>query len=122
MDGTTGGRWTAIRERIVDTPKLQEQYERHKHTIVLTRHLLMQIDAERERIGISKAELARRMGTTPSTIRRLFSSKSGNPTLRTVLDLLDALGVEIELRPVQGDGEAQSPREKRSSRRKGAAA
>jgi DNA-binding phage protein len=108
VDKQAGGRWAAIRSRIIDTPELQEKYERQKRAIVLTRQILMQIDAERERVGISKAELARRMGTTPSVVRRMFSSKSGNPTLRTVLDMLEALGVEIELKPTQ-EGASHQP-------------
>jgi transcriptional regulator with XRE-family HTH domain len=60
--------------------------------------MLQMLDAERERAGLSKAELARRIGASPATIRRLFTSSHANPTLRTIVDLFDALDVEITLR------------------------
>ncbi|MBI4320889.1 MAG: helix-turn-helix transcriptional regulator [Chloroflexi bacterium] len=88
-----------MRERIVNTPELREQYERTKHTIASMRQVLTEIDDERERAGLSKAELARRVGMTPSVVRRLFSSQSSNPTLGTVISMAGALGMEIELRP-----------------------
>ena len=101
MPETTTGRWAEMRERIVKTPELREQYERTKRTIVSTRQVLMEIDDERQRAGLSKAELARRIGMTPSVVRRLFSSKSSNPTLGTVINMAGALGIEIELKPAK---------------------
>lgn len=101
MSETTTGRWAQIRARTVNTPELQERYERTRHTLGLTRELLMQIDAERERVGLTKAELARRIGTSPSVLRRLFSSESSNPTLRTVLEMLEVLGFDLELKPAR---------------------
>lgn len=105
MPETTTGRWAEMRERIVKTPELREQYERTKHTIASTRQVLMEIDDERQRAGLSKAELARRIGMTPSVIRRLFSSKSSNPTLGTVINMAGALGMEIELKPAKQNGD-----------------
>ncbi|MCL4466727.1 MAG: helix-turn-helix domain-containing protein [Chloroflexi bacterium] len=99
MPEKTTGRWEEMRERIVNTPELQERYERTKDTISSTRQVLMEIDGERQRAGLSKAELARRIGMTPSVVRRLFSSKSSNPTLGTVISMAAALGMEVELRP-----------------------
>ena len=105
MPETTTGRWAEMQERIVKTPELREQYERTKRTIVSTRQVLMEIDDERRRAGLSKAELARRIGMTPSVIRRLFSSKSSNPTLGTVINMAGALGMEIELKPARQNGD-----------------
>jgi len=104
MPETTTSRWAEMRERLVNTPQLREQYERTKHTITSTRQVLMEIDDERRRAGLSKAELARRIGMTPSVIRRLFSSKSSNPTLGTVINMAGALGMEIELKSAKQDG------------------
>ncbi len=99
MSETNRGRWAEMRERIVSTPDLREQYELTKHAISSTRQVLMEIDDERQRASLSKAELARRIGMTPSVVRRLFSSKSSNPTLGTVINMAGALGMEIELKP-----------------------
>lgn len=105
MPEATTGRWAEMRERIVKTPELRQQYERTKHTITSTRQVLMEIDDERQRAGLSKAELARRIGMTPSVIRRLFSSKSSNPSLGTVINMAGALGMEIELKPAKQNGD-----------------
>lgn len=125
MERTSSGRWEQLREQLVNTPELQQQYERTKHSILLSRQLLLQIDAARERAGLSKAELARRIGTSPSVVRRLFSSGSSNPTLQTMLDILDALGFQFELKPVQVEKPSASmlaPRKRRPRAEKGAAA
>jgi ribosome-binding protein aMBF1 (putative translation factor) len=97
----TSGRWAQLRERVLDTPESLERYERKKRAIVQSREILMQIDAARERLGISKAELARRIHSEPSVVRRLFSSKPSNPTLRVILDLVAALDLDLELKPTQ---------------------
>ena len=90
----------------------------------MIRKLLMTIDSERQRVGIPKAELARRIGADPSVVRRLFSREASNPTLKTVLDLLAALNIDVELKrsdltaPTEETG-AGKPR--KSSARKRAA-
>ncbi len=118
MPKTTSGRWEEMRERIVNTPELREQYERTKHTISSTRQVLMEIDDERQRVGLSKAELARRIGMTPSVVRRMFSSKSSNPTLGTVINIAGALNMEIELKsPKQHSPAATGSSKLRSSSR-----
>jgi ribosome-binding protein aMBF1 (putative translation factor) len=93
------GRWAKIRERTINTPEEKARYEVTKRAIIKTRQLLMEIEVARERAGLSKAELARRMSADPSAIRRVFSSPTSNPTLRTVLDMLSALDLNFEIRP-----------------------
>ena len=110
MDKKMAGRWEELRERVLNTPEKRERYERNKRALILTRQILMQIDAERERAGLSKAELARRIGATPSVVRRVFSAEASNPTLRTVLDMLSALDMAVELRPARGDTQRGAPR------------
>jgi ribosome-binding protein aMBF1 (putative translation factor) len=90
--------WEELRESIVDTPELREHYEHTKQSVMQTRRLLQQIDAERERAGLSKADLARRIGADPSVVRRMFSSDASNPQLRTVLEIMDVLGITFATR------------------------
>ncbi len=116
MPGKTTNRWQEMREGIVKSPELREQYERTKRAIASTRQVLMEIDDERQRTGLSKAELARRIGMTPSVVRRLFSSKSSNPTLGTVISMAGALGMEIELRAAKQNGDVQANTFKRRIR------
>jgi DNA-binding phage protein len=111
------GKWADIRGRYLSTPESEARYERKKRAIVLTRQVLLKIDDERRLAGMSKAELARRVGATPSVIRRVFSSQSSNPTLTTVLDMLDALGIDFELTPSREGREPPAPASRSASPR-----
>ena len=48
------------------------------------------IEDRRTELGLSKAELARRIGVRPEAIRRLLSGNHANPTLSTVVSLASA--------------------------------
>jgi ribosome-binding protein aMBF1 (putative translation factor) len=99
MTSAGSDRWSEIRTRTLSTPELREQYERTRESVIAIRRMLQVLDAERERAGLSKSELARRIGASPASLRRLFTSPTANPTLRTIVDLFDALGIEMVVRP-----------------------
>ena len=99
MTGPRADRWSKIRERVLQDPTAQERYERTHRSVSAVRHVLQLIDAERERVGLTKSELAERIGTSPAAVRRLLTSDTANPTLRTLLDVFDALDVEFTLQP-----------------------
>jgi DNA-binding phage protein len=61
--------------------------------------IINQLDEAREARGLSKAELARSVGSDPASVRRLFSSTSANPTLGTVAEVAAALGLRVRLEP-----------------------
>lgn len=86
-----------FREELLSDPVAKEQYDRTRRTLTAFHYILKTIDLERERAGLSKAELARRVGVNPASIRRLFTSNGSNPTLDTILDLIDVLGLEVSL-------------------------
>ena len=92
-------RFAQIREHAMQSAEFRERYERSRRMLEASQEILRTIDARRETAGLSKAEFARRLGTRPASVRRLLSSGSGsgNPTLRTVLEMLDELGLEIRL-------------------------
>lgn len=123
---TTGSMFERLREEIVNTPELRAQYERTRRRAILIRQILMSIDTERERTGLTKADLARRIGVAPSTVRRLFSSGARNPTLQTMLDLLAALDLELAVQPARGqepaEGQGDAAPETGRHPKKGAAA
>ena len=48
-------------------------------------------------IGVSKAELARRISAKPEVIQRLFAADAPNPMLATVVKLAEVLGYKLEL-------------------------
>jgi ribosome-binding protein aMBF1 (putative translation factor) len=60
------------------------------------------LDARREALGFSKAELAVRVGMKPEVVRRLFTASEPNPTLDTVVRLASALGCSLDLAPQVG--------------------
>lgn len=56
--------------------------------------------AERMRAGITQRQLALRMGTTQPAVAAL-ERRGSNVTMRTVADAFDALGLELQVRPVE---------------------
>lgn len=62
--------------------------------------------------GISKVELARRLGKTKGFVTQILSG-SRNLTLRTVADVADALGYKIELRASRGRRDARNSKHRK---------
>jgi transcriptional regulator with XRE-family HTH domain len=65
--------------------------------------LLTALAARREAAGISNAQIALRSGLTERSVRNALSLR-GNPQLSSLLALVDALGLELQLAP-RGFGE-----------------
>lgn len=79
-------------------------------TRVLAAQLIQDIEAERRRLDISKAELARRIGKDPAVVRRLLTTEC-NPELYTVISMARALGLNVSLSRRRGrpPGNRRSP-------------
>lgn len=56
-----------------------------------------------EREGVTKAELARRLGKTKAAVGEALSGEA-NLTLRTIADLADALGYQVKVEAVKARG------------------
>jgi len=84
-------------ERDMDDPAFRAAYEAARARIDAIDAIINQLDDARERQGMSKAELARRAGTNDAVIRRLFSEGERNPTMRTVIEIAEALGLELQV-------------------------
>jgi len=65
--------------------------------------LIIALTARRDAAGISNAEIALRSGLTERSVRNALSLQ-GNPQLSSLLALVDALGLELQLAP-KGFGE-----------------
>jgi len=65
--------------------------------------LIIALTARRDAAGISNAEIALRSGLTERSVRNALSLR-GNPQLSSLLALVDALGLELQLAP-KGFGE-----------------
>ena len=85
-----------IRTQIEQDPTAQEESRANRRRIEMVNELVWAIDVRRIELGLSKAELARRVDRDASSIRRLFSS-GGNPEITLVAALADAVGMRIEL-------------------------
>jgi DNA-binding phage protein len=84
--------------RRLEDPEFRAEYERQREEIAMIDNIVHQLEALREAMGVTKADLARAIGKNPAVIRRLLTA-SGNPEFRTVVALASELGVEVQLVP-----------------------
>jgi hypothetical protein len=73
------------------------RFERRVRAIQLAADLMGAMDEMRQVSGLSKAEVATRMRRQPPAISRLLGGPDTNPTLATLIELLDALGCRLEV-------------------------
>jgi ribosome-binding protein aMBF1 (putative translation factor) len=78
-------------------PEFREAYKRAAREIAQTDQVIRELDSLRVDLGISKAELARRIGRNASSIRRLFTASNARPELPLVAAIADALGAEVRV-------------------------
>ncbi len=84
-------------ERMRD-PEFRAEYERARSEIEQIDSVVRSLDQLRESTGMSKTDLARRIGRNPSSIRRLFTAAS-NPELRLVVQIANDLDADIIVVP-----------------------
>jgi DNA-binding phage protein len=84
-------------ERLADR-EFKQLYERHRSEIDAIDTILSAIEHRREELEITKADLARLTGKKPESVRRLLSGRASNPTLITVLEMTEALGMKISVK------------------------
>ncbi|HEU5002770.1 MAG TPA: helix-turn-helix transcriptional regulator [Actinomycetota bacterium] len=82
--------------RMLD-PAYASAYEEARARVSFIDGLMGELDRERRRSNLSKAELARRAGLRPEAVRRIFSKTPANPTLATIYALAKALDSELKL-------------------------
>lgn len=81
-------------------PAFRQQYLRESERIATVDRIINQLDDVRQELGLSKAELARAIGRSPESIRRLMTAKSVNPQLSLVAEIASALGYRVTLAPM----------------------
>jgi ribosome-binding protein aMBF1 (putative translation factor) len=87
------------RERRMQDPEYRAAYERAAREVAQTDAVIQQLDSLRADLGISKAELARRVNRNASSVRRLFTAGQVRPELPLIVALADALGAELRVVP-----------------------
>jgi transcriptional regulator with XRE-family HTH domain len=83
----------------MNDPEYREADNRAAKEIAQTDQIIRTLDALRVDLGISKAELARRINRNASSIRRLFTANQARPELPLVAAIADALGAEVRIVP-----------------------
>ncbi len=78
-------------------PEFRSAYEAARARIDAVDRLVRSLDDAWEKQGLSKAELARRIGADPAAIRRLRTAPEPNPTMATFVSAADALGLEVRV-------------------------
>jgi DNA-binding phage protein len=73
--------------------------------------LMRAVEAARTKAGLTKAELARRTGTRPAAMRRLFTMDTPNPTVATIMNIVRSMGYSLALVPASApDGTRRTRR------------
>jgi DNA-binding phage protein len=94
----TGQAFDQFLESQLTDPSFKAGFEKKLAKIKSIAEVLQVIEAVREQENIPKAELARRMERKPEAISRLLRGEGANPTLETLIDLIDAIGLELDIR------------------------
>jgi DNA-binding phage protein len=81
------------------SPTFAAEFERVGIEIRAVDDLIKAVDAARLDLGMSKAELARKVSTTPEAMRRLLTADDVNPTFNTILSVLEAVGLRFGIVP-----------------------
>lgn len=65
--------------------------------------LVRELDQERKRLNLTKAQLAARCGLASISIRKIFTSEGADIKLSTVAKIADALGASLKLHFIDHD-------------------
>jgi ribosome-binding protein aMBF1 (putative translation factor) len=84
-------------------PEFARHYAAESARIAAIDMVVNELDELRNAAGLSKAQLARAIGSEPSVVRRLLSAQTVNPTLGTVAELAAALGMKVTLEPLSDE-------------------
>ncbi len=88
-----------LRDEILADPQGRSDYVSTVREIEMVDTLVRTLDARRIELGISKAELSRRIAREPSTVRRLFTAGGANPEIAFLAEIAEAVGMRITLEP-----------------------
>jgi DNA-binding phage protein len=95
----TGAFWDRHDTRMAD-PEQARAFAAELARIRTVDTIVNALDEHRAAAGLSKAALARAIGSDPSVVRRLLTATTNNPTLSTVAEVAAALGLKVQLVPM----------------------
>jgi DNA-binding phage protein len=105
QDASFHDRWLA--RRLEEDPEFRAEFERQRREIDAIDAIVRRLDGLREEHGLTKAQLARAINKNPAAVRRLLTA-SGNPELRTVVAMAEALDAEVQIVPRAGSRRSKS--------------
>ncbi len=82
--------------KVLDRMQAGRSAELGRDTIL--RDLIVQLVAARQRAGMTQAQVAGHMFTTPSVVSRLEAGRHTRPSLRTIERYARAVGCKVEIR------------------------
>lgn len=88
--------------RRMGDPAFRAEFERELAQIRAVDEVVHQLDELRAAQGLSKAALARAIDKQPAAVRRLLTA-SGNPELKTVVAMAQALDADLVVVPRRRD-------------------
>lgn len=71
-------------------------YDRRVKALLARNKLLSTLESVRESQKISKKDLAERAGLDASSVRRMLTAETANPTTENAFLLLSAMGIKLE--------------------------
>ncbi|MBJ7348660.1 MAG: helix-turn-helix transcriptional regulator [Thermoleophilaceae bacterium] len=98
-----------LAKRLAEDAEFRVEFERQERAIAAVDGIVNQLDGLRQQLRLSKAEIARMIDKNPASVRRLLSA-SGNPELKTVVAMADALGADVKIVPRKGRGRTPANR------------
>ena len=86
---------TAARE-LLPSASEREAHAMAVQALLARNALLTALETARAEQGLTKADLAARAGLEASSVRRLLTSKTANPTTENAFRLMAAIGIKLE--------------------------
>lgn len=65
--------------------------------VAVKRMLALQLERDMQRVKLTKAAMARRMGTTRAQLDRVLDSENASTTLQTLVKAADAVGKRVKI-------------------------
>lgn len=109
MGDTRSVFWDDLANDLRD-PAFLREYVTESIRIGTIDRIVNELDGARKSAGLTKAALARAIGSESATIRRLFSASRVNPTLGTLAEIAAVLGMRVVLEPLSPADQRQITR------------
>jgi hypothetical protein len=94
-------------EKNLQNPEFADLFALESRRIQAIDDLINQLDELRTGQGRSKVDLARSLNLEPANVRRFFTRKNSNPTMKTFVDVAMSLGYGLRLVQLPGDDKSK---------------